>query len=866
MSNWLKAIVPAILLVALVTACSGAPAGSPTVESSAVESPIAESPIAESPTAEPTVVADAPEPEATEVVEAAPTPTAEPEMIEEAPPPSGTVPDAGMMDASAYMDVLRNLTYPGPFPDESITLVNGQATYDDDGSGEPYVRLVDSLLVTGDLDGDGTQDAVTLLEDNSSGSGQFLFLVVVRDALGNPQPTTAVMLGDRIGLKSLQVDGSSIVADLISQGAGDAACCAGTNTQQVWELVDGQLVVQSNEEMAPIAVSDLNGTSWQLVGFNGLVEPVPADTVITAQFADGQISGSAGCNTYSATISGVEDMPTGMTVGPIATTQMACPEPDMQQEARYLAALESVTYWLWGLEPGHLTLVYQTEEGSSGDLVFKPVNEAAPTADMGALPADLTAQLDTFLQWQIYSGGDPSITVAPGVVLLVDTPDGRYLQAAGVADLESGTPMQVDDILEIGSNTKSMTIVLLMQLVEQGLISLDDPLSKWLPEQAALLPNGDQITIRQMAQHTAGLWDYGDAIIGGGLADPALLTKGYTPEELVQYAAENGTPEFSPGEEGQWKYSNTGYVLLGMIIESVTGEKMVDLMQTQIFDPLGMESATLIEGVPQDGEITTHGYYIVDGEWIDTTDWNASQGWVAGAAAMTAADLATYAKALAAGEFFQNPDTLNEMLQFDPAAGFGVGGPYGLGLQDFAGDGSIWGHGGQTIGFGSLWYTDPENGLVVVGLTNSASYQSRGLVNVFNIVEGNGALPVNSTTLMPVGDFFATSWRLSQLVNPVETIETGPDDALQLLMNKDQTVSVITADCGIASGSFTVEGTGNISFDVDTSTLTCGDDTTAGQFIQYLGEAVKWHFSDDHLILDLPADAGSLVLEPDTGD
>ncbi len=123
--------------------------------------------------------------------------------------------------------------------------------------------------------------------------------------------------------------------------------------------------------------------------------------------------------------------------------------------------------------------------------------------------------------------------------------------------------MQSEDILEIGSNTKSMTIVLLMQLVEDGLIALDDPLSQYLPDQAALLPNGDQITIRQMAQHTAGLYDYADNIIAAGLSDPAALEAGFSPAELVQDAVDNGTPYFAPGEEGQWHYSNTGYVSVG---------------------------------------------------------------------------------------------------------------------------------------------------------------------------------------------------------------------------------------------------------------------------------------------------------------
>jgi D-alanyl-D-alanine carboxypeptidase len=182
-----------------------------------------------------------------------------------------------------------------------------------------------------------------------------------------------------------------------------------------------------------------------------------------------------------------------------------------------------------------------------------------------------------------------------------------------VSSLEDGTPMQVDDRLEIGSNTKSMTVVLIAQLQEEGVLSFDDMLSDWLPEQAAQLPNGDPMTLRQLAQHTVGLWDYGDDIIDGGVDDPDLLEKGYTPEELVQHAVDSGTPYFAPGEGGKWKYSNTGYILLGMIAEKVTGQSLGELYQERIFDPLGLETAVLIEGVPQEGEITMQGYWLVDG-------------------------------------------------------------------------------------------------------------------------------------------------------------------------------------------------------------------------------------------------------------
>jgi D-alanyl-D-alanine carboxypeptidase len=446
------------------------------------------------------------------------------------------------------------------------------------------------------------------------------------------------------------------------------------------------------------------------------------------------------------------------------------------------------------------------------------------------------------------------------LVLYVETPDGRYLNSAGVANLEDGDLVQVDDILEIGSNTKSMTIVLLMQLVEEGLIALDEPLSQYLPDQAALLPNGDQITIRQMAQHTAGLYDYGDNTIAAGIGDPDAMEAGFTPAELVQDAVDNGTPYFAPGAEGQWHYSNTGYVLLGMIIESITGEAVTDLYQTRIFDPLGMESAIFLEGVPQPGDIDTHGYWWTEeGEIIDTTNWNGSQGWVAGAAAMTAEDLARYAKALAVGELFQDPETLNEMLTFHEAAKLSVGGPYGLGLMDFAGDGTVWGHGGQTLGFQSLWYVQPETGNVVVGLTNSATYGANAFLNVLNILEGKGAQPVSSWTLTPLGEFVGTTWAWKQFASPVAAVDIDETSGLSMLISKDGNVTVNSAACGEAFGTYTTDGTGQISFELDDSAITCEADSLAGQLVQHLQDATRWHFANGDLIIELPADGGSLI-------
>ncbi len=755
--------------------------------------------------------------------------------------------------------ILGNLTYGGVLPDnQPITLTDGVGVYEDGGGGSPFVSLTDQLIATGDLDQDGNVDAVTFLVDNSSGSGNFVYLVAVLNALEDPQPVVAELLGDRTPVRSLTVDVNQMIIEMLTHGPDDPACCPSQLARKVFTLQDFRIYPLSDEVLGEVSLESLDGTAWQLVDLNGGQESVLPDTVVSLTFENGEVSGSAGCNDYRGPMIG-GDLPQSMTIGPIAATEMQCADDIMAQENAYLTRLANVVAWRHDF--GRLALTYEGAGEELGELILAPAASVTAGAPAG-LPAEIVTQLDTYLQSQVYTEGGIPAGAAPGLVLYVKTPDGTYLNAAGVSSLEDGTPMQGNDILEIGSNTKSMTIVLLMQLVEQGLISLDDPLSKYLPEQAAALPNGDQITIRQMAQHTAGLWDYGDDIIGSGASDPAALEAAFTPEGMVQFAIDKGTPYFAPGEEGKWHYSNTGYVLLGMIIEQITGQTIGDLMQTRIFDPLGMESATFLEGVPQPGEITTQGYWWTeDGERVNTTNWNASQGWAAGAAAMTAADLATYGQALAAGELFQNPDTLNEMLTFNPAAKFQVGGPYGLGLIDFAGDGTVWGHGGQTLGFQSLWYVDPAKDVVVVGLTNSAAYSANAFLNVRNILQGDGALPLGPLMLTTIGSILPTTWTWTQFVSPAETTDIDPAAGLTLALSKAGSMSVNTSDCDSAFGDYTVDDGGQIDFVIDASSLTCDAESLAAQFVQHLNDAVRWSFANGRLLIELPMDGGTLVFE-----
>ncbi len=492
-----------------------------------------------------------------------------------------------------------------------------------------------------------------------------------------------------------------------------------------------------------------------------------------------------------------------------------------------------------------VTLEQTIEVTTAPEAVEPEVNENAIAGN--TFPEDLEAQLDAFIQSQVYSeGGDPE-GATPGLVLYVELPQGQYLKGAGVSNIESGMPMQPDDILEIGSNSKSFTIVVLMQMQEEGLLSFDDLLSDWLPEYAAEIPNGDVITLYQLANHTSGIWDYGDAIIGEAANNPDKLEEAYTPEEIVQYAIDNGTPDFAPGEG--WKYSNTGYILLGLIAESASGQSLSELYQERIFEPLGLDSAVLIEGVPQEGELTTQGYWWTeDGKRLNTTNWNVSQGWAAGGIAMTAEDLAAYLKSLAAGDLFDNPDSLDQMKTFNEASLYVTGAYYGLGLLDF-GNG-YFGHEGQTAGFQSLMYTNPERQVTVIGLTNSAKYSAYAFLNVRNILDGVGLQPYTAVTLLPVGDLAPSRWGwVNKIETSGETLIVDP--GIQISLSKDGTAILKGEGCGFAAGTFNASAPDLIQFDLDTSTITCSEDEPVLELVNSLDMIESWHFENGKLIFVL---------------
>ena len=169
---------------------------------------------------------------------------------------------------------------------------------------------------------------------------------------------------------------------------------------------------------------------------------------------------------------------------------------------------------------------------------------------------------------------------APGVVAAVQTPEYTWIRALGVADRTSEDPMTPDVHHRIGSVNKTFTGTLLLQAEAEGFLSLDDTIDRYVDG----VPNGDKITLRQMADHTSGVADYSQT----EQFDDELISDPYQvwePEQLVQIGLKD-SPLFDPGTE--WQYSNTNYILLGLVLEQVTDETIGQLYRERIIEPLGL--------------------------------------------------------------------------------------------------------------------------------------------------------------------------------------------------------------------------------------------------------------------------------------
>lgn len=311
----------------------------------------------------------------------------------------------------------------------------------------------------------------------------------------------------------------------------------------------------------------------------------------------------------------------------------------------------------------------------------------------------------------------------PGALVEVWIPgEGSLIIEEGVSDIDTDKPIEKKDHLRIGSVTKSFTVTVILQLVDEGLINLNDPLSKFFPE-----IENSSATVGELANMRSGIFNYtedNDFVLE---LIQNLLRK-WTPQELVDVADRN-FPYFPP--DGGWHYSNTNTVILGMIIEQATGNFVGDEIQERIIGPLGLDG-TIYPVTPDMPQPFSRGYAVFDPEvgLMDVTfsDPSASAG--SGAMISKLSDLRIWGEALGKGVLLNEEtwqiqrDSLSPIVfdscdDNDPERAktdCPEYDKYGLGIGELSG----WiGHTGEYIGYTALVMFEPESESVIVILMNT---------------------------------------------------------------------------------------------------------------------------------------------------
>ncbi|MBO1417452.1 beta-lactamase family protein [Streptomyces sp. FH025] len=290
----------------------------------------------------------------------------------------------------------------------------------------------------------------------------------------------------------------------------------------------------------------------------------------------------------------------------------------------------------------------------------------------------------------------------PAALASVKGRDGRTRNyTAGVGDLATGAKVPVDGQIRAGSNTKTFTAVVVLQLVAEGKVGLDTPVDTYLP---GLLRgdgiDGRAITVRQLLQHTSGLPEYMNA---PALSDfTPIQFRYFEPRELLDGALAQKA-HFPAGTS--WEYNNTNYLVAGLLVQKVTGRPVGEEITKRVIDRIGLRHTYF----PTPGDTTVHeahpqGYYrsALDAPLVDYTDMDSSMAWAAGAIVSTNTDLNTFFTALLGGRLLP-PAQLAQMRATVPAEPLGPGVRYGLGLQSkpLSCGGLLWGHGGTIVSYRS---------------------------------------------------------------------------------------------------------------------------------------------------------------------
>ena len=292
--------------------------------------------------------------------------------------------------------------------------------------------------------------------------------------------------------------------------------------------------------------------------------------------------------------------------------------------------------------------------------------------------------------------------------------------AVGKGNLETGQAPPMDGEVRIGSNTKTFVAVVVMQMVQEGRVGLDEPIETYLP---GLIRgegiDGSKITVRQLLQHTSGLPEHTDYYFSSNAAALESIQH-YIPARDLLDVALSKPAAFEPGT--QWSYSNTNYIVLGMLIERVSQRPVGEQIDQRIIKRLGLSHTYF----PGNGEKKIRGShpqgYHINGEGVleDVTEMDASLPWAAGAMVSTPSELNTFFQAVLDGRLLTQT-SIDEMKNgaVDASSHLGPGTVYGLGLigTSLSCGGTSWGHGGTIHGYQTDNAVGPDGTAAIFAVT-----------------------------------------------------------------------------------------------------------------------------------------------------
>jgi D-alanyl-D-alanine carboxypeptidase len=359
-------------------------------------------------------------------------------------------------------------------------------------------------------------------------------------------------------------------------------------------------------------------------------------------------------------------------------------------------------------------------------LLLAPAGAAAApssghAATAAAAPSTTDAgQLQDLLD-QIVAAG------APGAAARVRDEHGVTQAASGVADLSSGRPMRPGLHYRVASLTKPFVATVVLQLVAEGRLSLEDTVARWLP---GILPYADQITVRQLLNHTSGVPDYEAIVLPKLYASKQGRLRAWTPRELVALVADQ-PPDFPSGTASS--YSNTGYVLAGLVVKAATGHTLGQELTRRIFRPLGLDDTFFPVNALRIPEPYARGYSLPlgqdQGPLLDFTVLNPSVAWAGGALISNLADLDRFFGALLGGRLLP-PGLLAEMLTPVPTGQPGVGRGLGLVVIDTPA-GRLVTHDGSIPGFFNVVFST-EDGRRRFGVMRNEEFATPAVSEAFD--------------------------------------------------------------------------------------------------------------------------------------